>query len=125
MHTNIVFQISQELKRIFKIVSRFISFTKVYSEIPFSKNSFHTDPSQSISNVNQSIFSNLRSINDSQKIDHINFKQNRASILFSGLGVRLNFFFHKGQVFLYPPKKIEVKRVFFFSIRLDENTPMT
>ena len=53
MHTNIVFQISQELKKIFEIVSRFLGFTKVYSEIPFSKNSFHTETSQSISNANQ------------------------------------------------------------------------
>ena len=53
MHTYIVFQISQEVNRIFKIVSRFLSFTKVYSEIPFSKNSFHTETSQSISNANQ------------------------------------------------------------------------
>ena len=52
MHSNIVFQISQEVKRIFKIVSRFLSFKKVYSEIPFSKNSFHTETSQSISNAN-------------------------------------------------------------------------
>ena len=64
MHTNIVFQISQEVKRIFKIVSSFLSFTKVYSEIPFSKNSFHTETSQSISNANQSVFSNFQSIND-------------------------------------------------------------
>ena len=64
MHTNIVLQISQELKRIFKIVSRFLSFTKVYEEIPFSKNSFHTETSQSISNANQSVFSNFQSIND-------------------------------------------------------------
>ena len=63
MHTYIVFQISQEVNRIFKIVSRFLSFTKVYSEIPFSKNSFHTETSQSISNANQSIFSNFQSIN--------------------------------------------------------------
>ena len=92
MHTNIVFQISQELKKIFKVVSRFLSFTKVYSEIPFSKNSFHTETSQSISNANQSVFSHFRSINDKEKIDHIDFKQNQASILFSGLGARLNFF---------------------------------
>ena len=64
MHTYIVFQISQEVNRIFKIVSRFLSFTKVYSEIPFSKNSFHTETSQSISNANQSIISHNRSIND-------------------------------------------------------------
>ena len=57
MHTNIGFQISQELKRIFKIVSCFLNFTKVYSQIPFSKKSFHTETSQSISNANQSIFS--------------------------------------------------------------------
>ena len=63
MHTYIVFQISQEVNRIFKIVSRFLSFTKVYSEIPFSKNSFHTETSQSISNANQSVFSNFQSIN--------------------------------------------------------------
>ena len=63
MHTYIVSQISQEVNRIFKIVSRFLSFTKVYSEIPFSKNSFHTETSQSISNANQSIFSNFQSIN--------------------------------------------------------------
>ena len=56
MHTNILFQISQEVKRIFKIVSRFLSFTKVYSEIPFSKNSFHTETSQSISNANNQSF---------------------------------------------------------------------
>ena len=92
MHTNIVFQISQEVKRIFKIVSSFLSFTKVYSEIPFSKNSFHTETSQSISNANQSVFSHFRSINDKEKIDHIDFKQNQASISFSGLGARLNFF---------------------------------
>ena len=64
MHTYIVSQISQEVNRIFKIVSRFLSFTKVYSEIPFSKNSFHTETSQSISNANQSIISHFRSIND-------------------------------------------------------------
>ena len=63
MDTNIVFQISQEPKRIFKIVSRFLSFTKVYLEMPFSKNAFHTETSQSISNANQSIFSNFQSIN--------------------------------------------------------------
>ena len=63
MHINIVFQISQEVKRLFKIVSSFLSFTKVYSEIPFSKNSFHTETSQSISNANQSVFSNFQSIN--------------------------------------------------------------
>ena len=102
MHTNILFQISQEVKRIFKIVSRFLSFTKVYSEIPFSKNSFHTETSQSISNANQSVFSLFRSINDKEKIDHSDFKQNQASILFSGLGARLNFFFlNKELVFLY------------------------
>ena len=64
MHTNIVFQTSQEVKRIFKIVSRFLSFTKVYSEIPFSKNSFHTETIQSISNANHLIFSHFRSINN-------------------------------------------------------------
>ena len=64
MHTNIVFQISQEVKRIFKIVSSFLSFTKVYSEIPFSKNSFHTETIQSISNANHLIFSHFRSINN-------------------------------------------------------------
>ena len=64
MHTNIVFQISQELKRIFKMVSRFLSFIKVYSEIPFTKYSFHTETCQSISNASQSIFSSFRSIND-------------------------------------------------------------
>ena len=63
MHTNIVFQISQGLKRIFKIISRFLSFTKTYSEVPFSKNSFHAETSKSISNANQSIFSNFLSIN--------------------------------------------------------------
>ena len=102
MHANIVFQIYQEVKSIFKIVSRLLSFTKVYSEIPFSKNSFHTETSQSISNANQSVFSLFRSINDKEKIDHIDFKQNQASILFSGLGARLNFFFlNKELVFLY------------------------
>ena len=64
MQTNIVFQISHKLKIIFKIVSRFLSFTKAYSEIPFSKNSFHTETSLLISNANQSVFSNFRSIND-------------------------------------------------------------
>ena len=64
MYANIVFQISQEVKSIFKIVSRFLSFTKVYSEIPFSKNLFHTETIQSISNVNHLIFSHFRSINN-------------------------------------------------------------
>ena len=92
MHTNIVFQITQELKRISKIAANFLSFTKVYSEIPFSKSSYHTETSQSISNANESIISNFRSIIDLQKLNHIDFKQNQTPILFSGLGARPNFF---------------------------------
>ena len=57
MHSNIIFQISHELKRIFEIATRFLSFPKLYLEIPFSKNAYHTETSQSISNANQSIFS--------------------------------------------------------------------
>ena len=83
IHANIVFQISQELRIISKIVAR---FTKVYSEIRFSENSYHTETSQST-------FSNFRSIIDLQKNNHIDFKQNQVSILFSGLGPGLNFFF--------------------------------
>ena len=45
MHTNIVFQISHELKRIFKIAARFLSFKKAYSEISFTKNLYHTETS--------------------------------------------------------------------------------
>ena len=86
IHANIVFQISQELRIISKIAARFLSFTKVYLEIRFSKNSYHTETSQST-------FSNFRSIIDLQKNNHIDFKQNQASILFSGLGPGLNFFF--------------------------------
>ena len=92
MNTNIVFQISQGPKRIFKIAARLLSFTKIPSGIRFSKNSYHTENSQSISNSNQSVFSDLRSVIDLQKIHYIDFKQNQASILFSGLGKRLNFF---------------------------------
>ena len=92
MNTNIVFQISQGPKRIFKIVARLLSFTKIPSGIRFSKNSYHTENSQSISNSNQSVFSDLRSIIDLQKIHYIDFKQNQASIFFSGLGTHLNFF---------------------------------
>ena len=57
MHSNIIFQLSHELKRIFEIATRFLSFPKLYLEITFSKNSYHTETSQSISNANQSIFS--------------------------------------------------------------------
>ena len=57
MPTNIAFLISQELKGIFKIAARFSSFLKVYSQIPFRKNPYHTETSQLISNANQSIFS--------------------------------------------------------------------
>ena len=59
MHTKIIFEMSQELKRILKITTRFLSFTKDYSEIPISKNSYHTETSQSISNANRSIISNF------------------------------------------------------------------
>ena len=102
MHTNVVFQISQELKRIFKVAARFLSLTKVLFEIPFSKSPYHTETSQSISNSNQSLFSDLGSIIDTQKIHYIDFRQNQASVLFSGLGARLNFFFlRKKLVSLY------------------------
>ena len=53
MYTNIAFQISQELKRIFKTAKLFLSFTKALSEVPFSKNSYHTKTSQSTTNSNQ------------------------------------------------------------------------
>ena len=51
------------------------------------------ETSQSISNANQLIFSNFQSIIDLQKINYIDFKQNQASILFSGLRARVNIFF--------------------------------
>ena len=94
MHTNIVFQISHELKRIFKIATRLLSLRKVLLETPFSKKVRDQRPetSQSISSSNQSLFSILRSIIDLKKIHYIDFKQNKASVLLLGLGARLNFF---------------------------------
>ena len=83
MYTNIAFQISQELKRIFKTAKLFLSFTKALSEIPFSKNSYHTKTSQSTTNSNQSVFSDLQSFIDLQKTHYIDIKQNLASILVS------------------------------------------
>ena len=74
-------------------MARFLSFTKVLSKIPFNQNSYHTETSQSISNSNESVFSDLRSIIDLQKNHYIEFKQNEASVLFPGLRARLNFFF--------------------------------
>ena len=82
IHTNTAFQISQELKRIFKIAVRFLSLTKVLSEIPLSKNSHHTETSQSTSHSNQSLFSDLRSILDLQKIHYIDWIQTKSSISF-------------------------------------------
>ena len=94
MHTNIVFQISHELKRIFKIATRLLSLRKVLLETPFSKKVSDQRPetSQSISSSNQSLFSILRSIIDLKKIHYIDFKQNKASVLLLGLGAPLNFF---------------------------------
>ena len=69
MHTNIVFQISHELKRIFKIATRLLSLRKVLLETPFSKKVSDQRPetSQLISSSNQSLFSILRSIIDLKK----------------------------------------------------------
>ena len=77
----------------FKIEAPFLSLLKALLEMSFSKTSYHTETSQSISNSNQSLFSDLGSIIDLQKIHYIDFKQNQASVLFSGLGTRLNCFF--------------------------------
>ena len=102
MHTNVVFQISQELKRIFKVAARFLSLTKVLFEIIFSKSPFHTETSQSIPSSNHSLFSDSGSIIDPQKIHYIDFRPNQASALFSELGARLNLFFlRKKLVSLY------------------------
>ena len=98
-YSNILFK---ELKRMFKIEARFLSLLKALLETSFSKTSYHTETSQSISNSNQSLFSDLRSIIDLQKIHYIDFKQNQASVLFSGLGTRLNcFFLTEKLIFLY------------------------
>ena len=43
MHTNVVIQISQELKRMFKIEARFLSLLKALLETSFSKTSYHTE----------------------------------------------------------------------------------
>ena len=74
-------------------MARFLGFTKVLSEIPFSKISCHTETSQSIFSSNQSVFSDLRSIIDLEKVHYNDFKQNQASFFFSELGAHLNFFF--------------------------------
>ena len=91
MHTNIAFQITQEIERIFKIVAHFPSFTKVNLEIPFSKNLYHTETSQLISNANRSVFSNFRSIIDLQKINHLhfNYNTNRNNILYAQFGLQV------------------------------------
>ena len=64
-----------------------------------------------VSNSNQSLFSDLLSIIDLQKICYIDFKQNQASIFFSGLGAGLNFFFFRKSWFFCISKHLRQKNL--------------
>ena len=87
--------ISQELM--------FLSFTKVLVKTRIIQ--------RPVSNSNQSLFSDLLSIIDLQKICYIDFKQNQASIFFSGLGAGLNFFFFRKSWFFCSSKYLRQKNL--------------
>ena len=87
--------ISQELM--------FLSFTKVLVKTRIIQ--------RPVSNSNQSLFSDLLSIIDLQKICYIDFKQNQASIFFSGLEAGLNFFFFRKSWFFCISKHIRQKNL--------------
>ena len=87
--------ISQELM--------FLSFTKVLVKTRIIQ--------RPVSNSNQSLFSDLLSIIDLQKICYIDFKQNQASIFFSGLGAGLNFFFFRKSWFFCISKHLRQKNL--------------
>ena len=87
--------ISQELM--------FSSFTKVLVKTRIIQ--------RPVSNSNQSLFSDLLSIIDLQKICYIDFKQNQASIFFSGLGAGLNFFFFRKSWFFCISKHLRQKNL--------------
>ena len=87
--------ISQELM--------FLSFTKVLVKTRIIQ--------RPVSNSNQSLFSDLLSIIDLQKIGYIDFKQNQASIFFSGLGAGLNFFFFRKSWFFCISKHLRQKNL--------------
>ena len=87
--------ISQELM--------FLSFTKVLVKTRIIQ--------RPVSNSNQSLFSDLLNIIDLQKICYIDFKQNQASIFFSGLGAGLNFFFFRKSWFFCISKHLRQKNL--------------
>ena len=87
-----------------------LSFTKVLVKTRIIQRPV-SNSNQSISNLNQSLFSDLLSIIDLQKVYYIDFKQNQASIFFSGLGAGLNFFFWRKSWFFCISKHLRQKNM--------------
>ena len=87
-----------------------LSFTKVLVKTRIIQRPV-SNSNQSISNLNQSLFSDLLSIIDLQKVYYIDFKQNQASIFFSGLGAGLNFLFWRKSWFFCISKHLRQKNM--------------